>query len=128
MNTNTNEPIIDVSYRKLVSYFKAVERSGTGKHLKGYIIFTADSFDAPYTEYERTYCVTSYNKAFQPNMGGYSIYGTSLDGTDRGVRLERYMMEERGGKDGWKIERCYLKKEDFDNVKDIIRDKKAKER
>lgn len=96
MNTNTDESIIDVGYRKLVSYFKAVERSGTGKHLTGYIVFTADSFDAPYIEYERTYCVTSYNKAFRPDMGGYSIYGTSLDGTDRGVRLERYMTEERG--------------------------------
>lgn len=41
-------------------------------------------------------------------MGGYSIYGSAIDGSDDNVRLEQYMKEERGGADGWIVERCYL--------------------
>ena len=52
-------------------------------------------------------------------MGGYSIYASALDGTDMGVRLEQYMADERGGKDGWKIERCYMK-EPSREITDII--------
>ena len=44
-------------------------------------------------------------------MGGYSIYASSLDGSDRMVRLEGYLAAEKGGKDGWKIERCYMKEQ-----------------
>ena len=41
-------------------------------------------------------------------MGGYSIYGYCLDGQDNNARLEALMQEEQGGKDGWKIEKCFL--------------------
>ena len=41
-------------------------------------------------------------------MGGYSIFASSLDSSDRGVRLEQYMAAERGGKDGWKVDYCCL--------------------
>ena len=116
----------DVTYGELVSYFKAVETAKTGKHLSGYIVFTEDSFTAPYDERARTYAVSSDNKAFQPSMGGYSIYGSSLDGTDPCVRLEQYMAAERGGKNGWKIERCYVKEEDLELVKDLIKTKKPR--
>ena len=74
-----------------------------------YIVFSSDSFEKSYSEEARTYVVSSDNKAFQPNMGGYSIYASSLDGSDPMIRLERYMAAEKGGKDGWKIERCYMK-------------------
>ena len=59
-------------------------------------------------------------------MGGYSIYGSALDGTDPCVRLEQYMAVERGGKNGWKIERCYVKTEDLEQVKDLIKTKKPR--
>ena len=59
-------------------------------------------------------------------MGGYSIYGSSLDGTDPCVRLEQYMSVERGGKNGWKIERCYVKTEELEQVKDLIKAKKPR--
>ena len=72
-------------------------------------MFTEDSFTEPYTEEQRTYVVSSDNKAYRPKMGGYSIYASSLDGKDRMVRLEQYMAAEHGGKDGWKVERCYTK-------------------
>ena len=49
------------------------------------------------------------HKAFQSGMGGYSIYASSVDKSDPLVRLERYMRDEQGGSDGWKIERCYIR-------------------
>ncbi len=54
----------------------------------------------------RTYLISSDNKAFQPNKGGYSIFGNCLDGSDQGVRLEQYIQEEYGGEDGWVVEDC----------------------
>ena len=109
---------IDMSYGEMVSKFCEAERSGTG-HLVGYIVFTEDSFSKPYPVESRTYAVSSNNKAFQPNMGGYSIYASSIDGSDPMVRLEGYMQDEKGGKDGWKIERCYLKSDEKKMI-DII--------
>ena len=101
------EQQVDMTYGELAAQFRAQERSGTGRHMLGYIVFTEDSFTEPYTEEQRTYVVSSDNKAFKPNMGGYSIYASSLDGVDKMVRLEAYMAAEHGGKDGWKVERCY---------------------
>lgn len=100
---------VDMTYEDMVSRFRGQERSSTGRHMTGYIVFTEDSFDKSYPLESRTYEVSSSNKAFQPNMGGYSIYARSVDGTDPMVRLERYMAAVHGGKDGWKIERCYFK-------------------
>lgn len=73
----------------------------------------------PYPEAARTYAVSSNNKAFQPNMGGYSIYASALDGSDPMIRLEGYMQSEKGGKDGWKIERCYMKSDEKEMI-DVI--------
>ena len=98
---------VEMSYGELTSRFREAERNG-GEHLTGYIVFTEDSFTKPYPEAARTYAVSSNNKAFQPNMGGYSIYASALDGSDPMIRLEGYMQSEKGGKDGWKIERCYM--------------------
>ena len=103
------EQQVDMTYSELAAQFRAQERSGTGRHMLGYIVFTEDSFTEPYTEEQRTYVVSSDNKAYRPNMGGYSIYASSLDGVDKMVRLEQYMAAEHGGKDGWKVERCYTK-------------------
>ena len=100
------EEQIDMKYAEMAHEFRKAERNG--HHVDGYIVFTKDSFTEPYSEKERTYLVSSYNKAFMPNMGGYSIYGSSLDGTDLMVRLDRYMQAEKGGEDGWKVERCYF--------------------
>lgn len=77
------------------------------EHLIGCIVFTEDSFSVPYSLEERTYIVSSDNKGYQRNMSGYSIYGSSLDGSDRCVRLEAYMAEE-DDPNGWEVEYCYL--------------------
>lgn len=105
----SEEIITDLSYSEMTGKFYEAERSGSGEHLTGYIVFSQDSFKEPYNEAARTYVVSSNNKAFMPGMGGYSIYGSALDGSDPCVRLERYMQDEKGGADGWKIERCYMK-------------------
>lgn len=109
---------VEMSYGELTSRFREAERNG-GEHLTGYIVFTEDSFTKPYPEAARTYAVSSNNKAFQPNMGGYSIYGSALDGSDPMIRLEGYMQSEKGGKDGWKIERCYMKSDEKEMI-DVI--------
>lgn len=96
----------EMTYAELCNRFRDAERSG--QHLTGHITFTEGSFTEPYSEEARTYVVSSQNKAFQPNMGGYSIYGSALDGSDPLIRLEQYMAAEHGGESGWKIERCYL--------------------
>ncbi len=95
-----------ITYQELTRRFREAEQQG--EHIKGYIVFTANSFPKPYTAFERTYVVSSDNKAFQSGQGGYSIYGSSLDGEDVGVRLDRLMADEYGGKNGFKIERCYV--------------------
>lgn len=98
---------VEMTYAELTNLFRSSEDEG--KHITGYVVFTQDSFKEPYSEASRTYAISSDNKAFQSGMGGYSIYGECMDGTDPCVRLERYMAAEHGGKDGWKIERCYTK-------------------
>lgn len=82
------EQQVELSYGKLRELFRKAERGGI--HVSGYITFRADSFSTAYSERSRTYAVSSDNKAFQPNMGGYSIYARCLDGTDPCVRLEQY--------------------------------------
>ncbi len=105
------EEEVDMRYSEMAQKFREAEKNG--EHLEGYIVFTEDSFTEKYPIEARTYAVSSDNKAYRPNMGGYSIYATSLDGTDKNVRLEAYMTDERGGKDGWKIERCYMKEREM---------------
>ena len=60
-------------------------------------------------------------------MGGYSIYASSLDGSDPLVRLEQYMAAERGGKDGWQVERCYMMADELERAKDLLKNERNKE-
>ena len=107
----------ELSYGELCRRFRETE--SRGEHLEGLIVFTEDSFEEHYSEESRTYAVSSQNKAFQPGMGGYSIYGSAIDGSDPLVRLEPYMAAERGGENGWAIETCYLKHKEKE-IADII--------
>ena len=117
---------VKLSYGEMIRYFRAAERNG--EHLKGFITFTADSFEKPYDEVARTYCVSSYNKAFQSDKNGYSIYASCLDGTDPFVRLDNYMAVEHGGKDGWQIECCYMLCDELEHGRELVRREKEKER
>lgn len=107
----------EMSYSELSRQFREAESKG--EHLSGLIVFTEDSFTDHYSEESRTYSVSSQNKAFQPGMGGYSIYASAIDGSDPMVRLECYMTAERGGEDGWVVETCFLKHEEKE-LADVI--------
>lgn len=103
-----------LKYYELTALFRAVEKiTRTQVHVKGKIRFTEDSFQEKYSEEARTYIVGSDCKAFQPGMLGYSIYGSSEDGSDRNVRLDTQMRAEKGGKLGWKVESCFMTDEDY---------------
>ena len=99
-----------MKYRDLAKLFREAEAAG--RHMVGYIVFAEGNWlDKVFSLESRTYRVSSQNKAYMPNMGGYSIYGSALDGSDDGVRLEGYMREERGGEDGWFVDYCYIEVE-----------------
>ena len=115
-----------MTYRALRSYFHAAERKG--QHLTGYIVFSPASFEKEYSVESRTYVVSSDNKAYRPNMGGYSIYASSLDGSDPCVRLEQYMAAEHGGKDGWQIERCYMMSDELRRARALLEAEREQER
>lgn len=105
----SEEPVIDLSYREMSDVFHHVN----DKHKEpvcGYIVFSPDSFDRPYSEQSRTYVVSSDNKAYIAGAGGYSIFGSCLDGSDQNIRLELYMH----GDGAWKIERCYMQGDDYE--------------
>lgn len=70
-------------------------------------VIKSESFDKEYTLEERSYKFTNDNKAFIDGMGGYSIFADSLDGSDKGVRLEQYV--EYGD---WKVDYYYILQED----------------
>lgn len=99
-----------MNYKELKKLFSDHESRHPQSHLTGYITFSsfgsAQKRDYPWEG--RTYVISSDNKAFQPNMGGYSIFGSCLDGTEHGVRLENYMAEECGGPNGWVVEDCCI--------------------
>ena len=121
-----NQKECNMTYSAMRNYFRAAERAG--QHLTGYIVFSPASFTEEYSLESRTYVVSSDNKAFQPNMGGYSIFASSLDGSDRGVRIEQYMASERGGRDGWQTERCYMMADEMKRARDLMKAEKRMER
>ena len=97
-----------MNYSELKQVFRELKATFPRDDLTAHIIFTEDSFKKPYSLLSRTYRISSDNKAFWPNMGGYSIFGYCLDKTtDQGVRLDYYMAEERDI-NGWKVEDCYI--------------------
>lgn len=100
-----------MTYKELKNYFIEYNKTHNrvNNPIKGVIVFREDNWpDNNYSLESRSYVVSSDNKAFIASMGGYSIYGSSLDGSDKGVRLEQYMEEEYAGKGGWKVDYCYL--------------------
>lgn len=104
-----SERVVELSYQKLSEIFNYVNDTHKSP-VSGYIVFTQDSFDKPYSEQSRTYVVSSDNKAYIAGAGGYSIFGSCLDGSDQNIRLELYMH----GDNAWKIERCYMQRDDYE--------------
>ena len=127
---SAEQSMIEMDYREMCDLFRAVEKTGAG-HVSGHIVFTESSFTALNGIESRTYIVSSNNKAFQPNMGGYSIYGSSLDGSEPIARLDGYMAAEKGGQGGWQIEKCYMRGDEIHKAHSIIncsREERGEER
>ena len=105
-----------MTYKELALLFREREKEIASKktgeeapcHIVADITFTKDSFTKPYSLASRTYRVTSDNKAYRPNMIGYSIFGSALDGTDQGVRLDQYIKDETGNQLDWTVEDCKI--------------------
>lgn len=99
-----------MNYLELKKLFTSYESNNPEKHLTAYITFSSfgPRNQETYSWESRTYVISSDNKAFQPRMGGYSIFGSCLDGSDQHLRLDVYMKEEQGGKDGWAAEDCCI--------------------
>ena len=97
-----------MNYGELKQIFRELKATSPKENLTAHIIFAEDSFATQYPLLSRTYRFDSDNKAFWPNMGGYSIFAYCLDVTsDQGVRLDWYMSEE-GNLGGWRVEDCYI--------------------
>lgn len=94
-----------MKYNELVTEFCRANEEG--KTIEGYIVFSPDSFEKPYPLQSRTYLLSSDNKAFKNGMTSNSIFGSALDGSDNGVRLDLYM-KDASVPDGWDIEDCGL--------------------
>ena len=116
-----DDPNIELSYREMADIFTHVNKIGH-EPVCGYIVFDQSSFDKVYSEQSRTYGVSSDNKAYQPGMGGYSIYASCLDGTDQCIRLDGYMRGEKP----WKIEKCYMEREVYNELL-FLKEKNEKE-
>lgn len=63
------------------------------------IVYKQENFNQVYPVKSRSYLVFSDSKYFCWWMGGSSLPGYCLDGTDQGVRLEAYK---------WEAEYCYF--------------------
>ncbi|WP_394969918.1 hypothetical protein [Candidatus Allofournierella merdipullorum] len=94
-----------MKYQELAAEF--CRANDEGRKIEGYITFTPSSFNHPYPLQSRTYMVSSDNKRFKRGMVSNSIFGSALDGSDAGVRLDLYM-RETGTEDGWTVEDCGL--------------------
>ncbi len=78
---------------------------GNAEKLVGIVVFTEDSWKKQFTEIQRSYKLTSDNKAFLPNQLSNSVFADCLDGSDNGVRIDWYMHDD---KMPWKVEYCYI--------------------
>lgn len=73
---------------------------------KAVIVFTADSFNKPYSVESRSYLVSRDNKFFQKSKCGNSLFGDCLDGSEDAIRLDWYIYNCDGK--SWKIDYCYI--------------------
>ena len=98
-----------MEYKQLKEIFCRHEREHPGTHLTAYITFLPlDTPNKMANSWEnRTYRISSDNKAFQPNKGGYSIFGSSLNRTiGPQTRLDPYISDEYDRKGGLVVEDC----------------------
>lgn len=108
-----------LSWAEMEARFITAEKES--KHLTGYVVFTDDSFNEHYSQFERTYEVSSNCKAFHPEMNGYSLFGSCVNGTDRNLRLDHYLRDK---KNPWKVDYCLMTEDgsavNWDDLADFL--------
>lgn len=79
-----------------------ITTKGQDEHpLIGIVVYKQGNyFKKQYSKKERSYRVSSNNKAFIPGQLGNSIFADCLDGVDIGVRLDYYR--------DWIVDYCYF--------------------
>lgn len=65
------------------------------------IVFKDESYDKPYPFASRAYEVSGASNYFNPDKISKALYGSSLDGTDVGVRLDKYL-------ENWVVDYCFI--------------------
>lgn len=77
---------------------------------KAVIVFKEESFTQKLSLIERSYEISRDSKYFQSGMLSNSLFGSCLDGTDDGVRLDRYIHALPGDGLGkaWIVDYCYI--------------------
>lgn len=73
-----------------------------GRKMDGFVTFSNESYTKEYTWESRTYLISSDNKRFQEGKISNSIWASSVDGSDVGLKLSNYMF----GLYAWVIEDC----------------------
>ena len=89
-----------ITLEKLFENMRAFNKAhGQVGNIYGVIVYKADNWpDKDYSLESRSYRISNDNKAFRDGMGGYSIFGASLDGSDC-CRLEHV---------DWEVDYCYM--------------------
>lgn len=103
-----------MDYKQLEQMFSQHEREHPETHLTACITFASldpeNEGEYPWNSWKgRTYAVSSDNDAFQPDKGGYSIYGSSLSRTiGPQTYLTPYISDEYDRKGGLVVEDCAI--------------------
>ena len=93
---------------KKLTFEELFDKLENDENLNGVIVFKQNrSWKEEYSLEGRSYVVSGDNKYFKPYMLGCSLFGTNLTGTDRGVRLDWYMINDENP---WIVDYCYIYK------------------
>ena len=96
-----------ISYNEMTNRLRLFNRDHdhTKEHIYGVVVLKKSNWpDKDYSLDERSYKVSSDNKAFIDGMCGYSIFAQTLDKSDS-CRLDWYLSTEKGN---WDIDYCYM--------------------
>lgn len=80
---------------------KMMEALNEGKEMKGAIVFKKDNWRTEYPLEARTYIVSNQCNWFDNEKCSNALIATTLDGTDKDVRLDYYINR-------WDIDYCYI--------------------
>lgn len=101
-----------VTYSELNERFTAINVKSRkdkqkAKHESAIVYFRPTSYTKDWPKERLAYRISSDNKAFQPWMGGYSLYGSSLSSPSKLERLDP-AMREPDEEYRWVVDHCVL--------------------